>query len=200
MGSQVNKMKSLTLGMFSVVYCKGHESKTFRKKISNLPFSSFIKQTFFVFCFFHLKILLLRTEMKGKIICFKRNENLFNHRQQQTEEQPLTGVRGSMLLVIQDLELFASVTEGQNLIFSFVHMTCCHAHSKLRAYFQVTARLQKGILLQYCLCQHHLLSAIIYGQARTKAHNYTENTDCERHMPATKLSLIHSPSRKSQTV
>lgn len=40
----------------------------------------------------------------------------------------------------------------------------------------------------------------MHWQTRTKAHNYTENVDCERHMPATKLSLIHSPSRESQTV
>lgn len=53
-------------------------------------------------------------------------------------------VPGSLLSGILDLELLASVTEGQNLIF--VHMTCGHAYSKLRAYFSVTARLQKGIL------------------------------------------------------
>lgn len=40
----------------------------------------------------------------------------------------------------------------------------------------------------------------IYWQIRTKAHNYTENVDFERHMPVTKLSLIHSPVRKSQSV
>lgn len=53
----------------------------------------------------------------------------------QTKEQPLTGVPGSLLLGILDLELFASATEGQNLIFFFVRMTCGHARSKLRAYF-----------------------------------------------------------------
>lgn len=40
----------------------------------------------------------------------------------------------------------------------------------------------------------------IYWQIRTKAHNYTENMVFERHMPVTKLSLIHSPIRKSRSV
>lgn len=87
----------------------------------------------FVFCFFYFKILFSKFELKGMIICFKRNENIFNHKQ--TEEQPLTGVPGSLLLGILDLELFASATEGQNVFFFFVRMTCGHARSKLRAYF-----------------------------------------------------------------
>lgn len=45
-----------------------------------------------------------------------------------------------------------------------------------------------------------MLITIIIRQTRTKAHNCTEKLDCEKHLPATKLSLIHCPSRESQTV
>lgn len=74
-------MQSLGLSVFSVVYCKGHESKTFRKKSFQPSFFTLHKLDAFCLVFFYLKILFLRTELKGMIICFKRNENIFNHRQ-----------------------------------------------------------------------------------------------------------------------
>lgn len=45
-----------------------------------------------------------------------------------------------------------------------------------------------------------VLNAVISCQTRTKARNSAEKRSCEKYMPATKLFLIHPPSRESQTV
>lgn len=56
------------------------------------------------------------------------------------------------------------------------------------------------IVLSLLASPVEVLNAIIHWQSRTEAHNYTENVDSERHMPAIELSLIHLPSRESQSV
>lgn len=110
-------------------------------------------------------------------------------------EQPLTEVPSTLLLGILDLELFASDTGGH---FFFVHMLAANREPTFpwmldcgKAYVTVLFLLASPV---------EALNAIIIWQTMTKAHNYTEKLDCEKHMPATKLSLIHSPSRESQTV